>query len=655
MAILPFADLFRRLQERDETVEIEAKASRELGDSLLETVSAFANEPGRNGGHLLCGVSPDASAPGGPGYAVTGVPDPDKLQRDLATQCATAFNVTIRPLIEVAVDPATGHRIVVAYIPEAAATDKPVYLRSRGLPRGAFRRIGGADIVCTEDDLHALFQLRGTRSYDETVVDGSVWGDLDPHAFQVYRRLRTELNPAAVELAYDDLALAQALFAVDRKGGEWVPTVAGLLLFGAGPALRRYFPMHRIDYLRIDGKEWVKDPDERYQGVEVREALLTAIPRLVSLIFDDIPKAMSLPEGQLGRREIPLLPVKAIREAVVNAVMHRNYRPRQPVQILRYSNRLEVRNAGASLKPDDQLGEPGSVLRNEKIAAVLHETPFAETKGSGIKVIRDTMAESGLLPPFFESDRMHDQFVATFLFHHFLSEEDVQWLAQFKDLHLSDEDVRALMFLREAGALNNAAYRMLNRVDTLLASSRLRALRDANLLEPKGKGSATYYLPGPRFQAAVTTPPPITTHTAAGRREDTALPAQQTSLPAQQTSLPAQQATPPDEPELPPDELQALRSALPEALREDLNRLGERATPANLEAVILRLCAWRPLTKEQLAGLTRRNPRHLRQSVLRRLIGSGQLEYLYPDTPTHQQQAYRAGATEGPPPESAPP
>ena len=59
-------------------------------------------------------------------------------------------------------------------------------------------------------------------------------------------------------------------------------------------------------------------------------------------------------------------------------------------------------------------------------------------------------------------------------FLHFLGPDDIAWLANFKDLHLSDEDARALIFLREAGAINNAAYRMLNRVDTLTASTRLR-------------------------------------------------------------------------------------------------------------------------------------------------------------------------------------
>ena len=167
--------------------------------------------------------------------------------------------------------------------------------------------------------------------------------------------------------------------------------------------------------------------------------------------------------------------------------MHRSYRSYSPVQIIRYANRLEIRNPGFSLKSPEHLGEPGSQPRNPKIAAVLHETRFAETKGSGIRVMRESMEQAGLTPPLFESDRGADQFVARYFFHHFLGEEDIAWLAQFRDLHLTDEEAKALIVVREAGAIDNAAYRELSKVDALAASQALRRLRDAGLLAQKGR------------------------------------------------------------------------------------------------------------------------------------------------------------------------
>ena len=217
-------------------------------------------------------------------------------------------------------------------------------------------------------------------------------------------------------------------------------------------------------------------------------------------ILDDLPKSFSLPSGELQSTDQPILPVRVIREAVVNAVMHRSYRIQgAPTQIIRYANRLEIRNPGHSLKSIDHLGQPGSDTRNPKIAAVLHEVNIAETKGSGIRVMRELMQESNLLPPTMESSRHPDQFVATFLFHHFLGPDDVAWLGNLTAEQLTDEESRVLVFVREVGAIDNATYREINKTETLDASVHLRRLRDLKLLEKKGSGSRTYYVPGEAF------------------------------------------------------------------------------------------------------------------------------------------------------------
>ncbi len=202
-----------------------------------------------------------------------------------------------------------------------------------------------------------------------------------------------------------------------------------------------------------------------------------------------------MPRAPPQRKGKPLIPQRVLREDIVNAVMHRSYRSHAPIQIIRYSNRIEIHNPGHSLKSPEHLGEPGSVPRNPRIAAVLLDTRFAETKG--IRVMREMMVDAGLEPPLFESLRSNDAFVARYYFQHFLSEEAVQWLSRFRDLHLSDEEARALVAVREQGAIDNAMYRELNRVDTLSASQALRRLRDAGLLEQKGRGSGTYYQPTP--------------------------------------------------------------------------------------------------------------------------------------------------------------
>ena len=148
------------------------KRSEKLGASVLETISAFSNEPGRGGGYLLLGVerSEDLDLFGGDArlaYRVAGVPHPDQLQAELATQCRDMFNAPVRPRIEL--EQVEGKTVVVVYVPEAPPHDKPVYIKKRGLENGAFRRIGSTDQHCTEEDIALFYQLRTHRTYDETL------------------------------------------------------------------------------------------------------------------------------------------------------------------------------------------------------------------------------------------------------------------------------------------------------------------------------------------------------------------------------------------------------------------------------------------------------------------------------------------------------
>jgi ATP-dependent DNA helicase RecG len=115
--MLTFTELWEKLVSQDETVEIEAKSASDIGKSILETVSAFANEPGRGGGYLILGVeSSEDNALNE--YKITGVSEPDKIQRDLATQCREVFNIPIRPQIEVSTE--DSKTVIVAFIPRSS-------------------------------------------------------------------------------------------------------------------------------------------------------------------------------------------------------------------------------------------------------------------------------------------------------------------------------------------------------------------------------------------------------------------------------------------------------------------------------------------------------------------------------------------------------
>jgi ATP-dependent DNA helicase RecG len=622
MGLPSFDDLWQKLCSADESVEIEAKRADEAGKSVLSTISAFSNEPNRSGGFLLLGVgrAEDALFPD---YEVVGVQNLDKVQADLATQCREVFNVPIRP--EINVEQHDRRNVIVVHVPEAPDHDKPVYIRSRGLPKGAYRRIGSTDQVCTDDDIAMFYQARGQRSHDETTLPDTSLDDVDPRALSEYRRLRSQAGTETELVGYTDEDLLYALGATARVDARVCLTVAGLIVFGKPMSLRRHLPMTRVDYIRVEGREWVPDPDKRYQSIEKLGPLILTIPALVGQVLEDIPKAFTLAEDNIQRRDVPLIPRKVIREALVNAVMHRSYQRHQPVQIIRYANRIEIKNPGYSLVPDERLGEPGSQTRNPKIAAILHDVGFAETKGTGIRAMREAMDQANLTQPLFESDRASDEFTVRLLVMHLLSPEDWRWLSQFKDCNLDADDARALIVIRELGAIDNAAYRSINHLDTLTASGRLRRLRDAGLLEQRGKAAATYYLPGRRLRAALGAP----TEPGQLRTDTTALRPEFTGLRPEFTGL--------------RPEFEALRAELTPDIKALLDELGERATPQELDEVIIGLTAWRPLSLDELAGLTGRAGDHLRKRNLKRLIGDGRIAYLHPDEPNHPNQKYVSG------------
>jgi ATP-dependent DNA helicase RecG len=404
------AELLRELNSVDESSGIEAKRASEAGKSVLETIIAFANEPALGGGYLLLGVERDADS--NQGYRGTGVTDPDKLQADLASQCANQLNLPLRPRMRA--ESLDGGTVVVVFVPEAATADKPIYLKATGLPRGAFRRIGSTDQRCTEDDLWSLRQIDEPQpGFDAKVVDDCKLSELDPDAIAEYRRLRTRVNPQAEELNYSDDELLEALLAVRRINGALKPTVAGVLLFGKPLTLRRLFPTAEVSYVRVVGTEWVADPERRFAAtLDVRKAALLAFRQIAAAIEDDLPKGFYLPPDSMQSLQEPLVPRKAFREALANAIIHRSYRFNQPTIVVRYSDRIEIINTGYSLKPVSELGRTGPAQRNPILAAVFRDVEIAEAKGSGIRTIRRVCEEYRCPPPEFISDRQSGTFTS---------------------------------------------------------------------------------------------------------------------------------------------------------------------------------------------------------------------------------------------------
>ncbi|HBK84221.1 MAG TPA: AAA family ATPase [Flavobacterium sp.] len=605
-------EIIEYLNSTDECTTIEAKRGTAIDMSIMETICAFANEPGLGGGIIVLGVTRDETSLF-PSYTIKGIDNPDKLQLDLASQTATLFNQPVRPEIETE-KLSNGKVVLKIQVNELPDGQKPLYFKKTGLPQGAYRRIGSSDQRCTEDDLFVFYNKED--SLDSTIVNDTSLDDVSDEAISLYRNLRAKVNEYAEELNYSDKDLLRSLGCIKQDKGEWKLTYTGLLVFGSRMALRRLLPMVRVDYIRVPGNEWVEDPENRFTTIDMRGPLIQLVQRVFSAIADDLPKGFLLGEGEIQASNIGL-PSKVLREALVNAFIHRTYRENQPIQIIRYGNRLEIKNPGFSLKPEEQLGEPGSKNRNPFIASIFHETNLAETKGSGIRTMRTLMEKSSLAPPTFESDHSANLFTTRLLLHHFLNETDLQWLDTLKEFELNESQKKGLIFLREAGAIDNSTYRQLNACDVLRASNELRTLRDKELITQKGKGKATYYIAGNNLN---TEPLELNTH---GNELNTYGDEFNTYGEMLNT------------------EPQSLKQELPSELREKIDSLGERENDSNkIKNIIYELCSLKSYTLKQIALILNRKENYTLRNYVVPMREEGKLQYTIPDMPKHPDQAY---------------
>ncbi len=655
-------ELLNILNQSDESPWIEAKSGSESSISVMETVCAFCNEPGLDGGYIILGVSVDESSLF-PQYKVIGTGDLDKLQSDIATQCANMFNIPVRP--EMFVEQLENKNVLVLYIAESR--QKPIFFKKTGLPSGALRRIGSTDQRCTEDDMRIFYQ--DNVSYDQTPITGLTIKNIDENAIKRYRVLRKQVNPSAEELTYDDVELLQALGCVNRQNPTEL-NMAGLLIFGTSAAQRSTYPMLRIDYIRVPGNQWVQDFNNRFTTIDMRGSLLLNLFKLIDAVNADLPKGFMLKENEIQATSVGL-PLQALREAIVNALMHRSYREHRPIQIIRYDNRIEIVNPGFSLKSEEKLGFPGSETRNPFIAAIFHETNLAETKGSGIRAMRRLMQEANLAPPTFESNRDDNEFTTRLLLHHFLDKKDIEWLKNFEVFGLNDSQKQALIFVREVGAIDNQTYRQMADCDTIKATTDLRTLRKNELLLMKGKGKAAYYLPGiemsytatpnainsidvQNIELGVNTEPiPISTEPIAISTEPSAISTEPSVVSTEHNAIntePIAISTEGDENSTEPDYLseEASRSdrekilnELPEFLRLRLKNLKERERDsARMREMIKEICEIRPFKLYELASLFQKGDNYLSRKYLKPMLDNDDLNFNYPDMINHPDQAY---------------
>lgn len=480
---------------RGDNSRIEAKAAEtDLPRRLWETLSAFSNASG--GGVLILGLDEKS------GFALLGIRDPHKIQQDLASVC-DHMEPPLRPLIQV--HSFEGGTLVTAEIAEVPREQKPCYYKGAGVTNGAFIRVADGDRKLTSYEVQSFIAGRGQPREDEKPVAGATAADLDSRAVRRFVARARNRHRGRYARMSDEGVLRTHKVLVPGEGGV-VPSLAGMLIFGRRPdqffpALGATFvsyPTPRLGEPGPGGERFLDNPPP-FHG-----SLLEAIPALIERIWRNM-KQRAVVRG-LFREDRWEYPETALREVVVNALVHRDYSEPAlgtPVQVQMFPDRLVVVNAGGLFGPVtiDRLGEEGAAsARNATLMRILEdvllpreEHAICENRGSGIGAVLAALRRAGMNPPIFD-DRI-STFRVTFSNASLLDEATLAWLARIDAGDLTDSQRTALAMLGQGRTMDNATYRNASGLDSRVATQELGDLVQRGFVVQSGtRRWATYSL-----------------------------------------------------------------------------------------------------------------------------------------------------------------
>ena len=473
----------QRFQSESNDVEVKT-AQRGTPQRLYESLSAFANRMG--GGVILLGLDENRA------FEVIGVGDAHRIMEDVSSQATDNMEPALRP--EFTLSEVDGKRVLAIEVFEVPAERKPCFYKTAGLRSGSYIRVGNTNRQMSDYETFSYLTARAQPTFDEESVREATIADLDQERLEEYVRQlrRVRLDAPYLNRPFEEVL--KQLRVVRDVDGVLRPTLAGLLMFGAYP--QTFEPQLVITFLHYYGTdEAEKTPrGERFLDNRKFEGPIPyMVEAAVNYVMASIRKS-SLIEGLL-RRDIPEYPEEAVREAVVNAVAHRDYSPYvrgSYIQLRLFADRLEVQSPGGlyGSVTEETLEEEQST-RNRILMRLMEDAHLVENRGSGIRAMIDAMRRLNLEPPRFQ-DR-HTAFLVTFRNHTLMGPDAIAWLNRFANRPLADRQRLALVYLRYNDQLTNSDYQRLNHVDSVTAGRDLRGLVQFGLVEQHSTRRWTYY------------------------------------------------------------------------------------------------------------------------------------------------------------------
>jgi len=464
------AELRRRHGELD---GVEAKAAHSgTPADLFKPLSAFANRAG--GGILLFGLDEDA------GFKVVGVGNPRRLQEDLSG-LAAQMEPPLRPSFSV--EEIEGGTVVAVEVPEVAYDQKPCYHRPHHLQEGSFIRVGNSTRRMSDYEIYSFISSRTQPTFDEEPVLRATLQDLDRAKLEKYLARRKEARPNAAYWDQPFEQILKQLQIVVEVDGVLHPTLAGLLMFGIYPQI---FELQLfIAYLQFYGTTTTEEAPSGERFLDNRKfegTLDEMVDNAVSYVMANMRKG-SLIRGVL-REDVPEYPEVALREAIVNALAHRDYSHfvrGSHIQVRMFADRLEVENPGGlyGRVTLDRLQE-GQSTRNRLLMHLMEDVHLVENRGSGIDAMQDAMQKRGLPAPVFEDRRT--AFLVRF------------YQVKPGSLALSDAELKIQAYIKEHGSIRRAEAEKLLAISDTKAGYLLQKMQKSGLLRKEGRFKETRYL-----------------------------------------------------------------------------------------------------------------------------------------------------------------
>lgn len=441
-------ELFEKLKEiqkmKCETQNREIK-SAEYGCTkrLYDTLSSFSNQD--EGGIIYFGIDEEQD------YREVGVYDPQDLQKKVNEQCLQMEPV-VRPLMTVVEK--DGKYFVSVEIPGMDIVERPCYYAGVGRLKGSYTRVGDSDEHMTEYEVYSYEAFRKKYQDDVRVVQRASIGALSSEKLEDYIKRLKSGKPNLAKL--DDRDICE-LISITRDGQV---TLSAALLFSPYP--QAYYPQLSITAVVVPGKEigMLGEHGERFlDNQRIEGPIEDMLEGAIAFVARNM-RSKTIINPTNGKREDKTdYPITAIREAILNALVHRDYSIHtegMPVQIIVFEDRLEIRNPGGiyGRMRLDQLGKVQPDTRNPVLAAALEVLGITENRYSGIPTIRREMANYNLPEPEFSEER--GNFIVKF--YKEKQEKKVELSAEVENLVLFCKTPRTRKEISEYLGLSSTTY-----------------------------------------------------------------------------------------------------------------------------------------------------------------------------------------------------